>query len=132
MFPSVEWVFVAQATDASSGKQYALRYKLNSGDPPSTAFNSRSLPEGDSFYPVIPATIVIWGGDHFNGNCNCEMQFVRFFRDYAPTVNREMLNLAFLSLSGNFYFSFTRGHSFTNHSNRSFACALFYERSDSR
>ena len=129
MFPPGEWVFAAEATDASSGNQYALRYKLNSGSLPSIIFNSRTLTGGGSYYPVTPATFVLWGGESWDGPCNCDMQFVRFFRDYAPTSMPEMLNLAFLSLNGNFK---KRTLTVFKYFKRKCTCILFYERSEIR
>ena len=72
-------------------------YNLNSGAIPSAApvIANRSAMGA---YSLHPSTVVQWGGaDRAYSYCDCTMQYVRFYVNYAPNTEDQMINLALMN-----------------------------------
>ena len=49
-------------------------------------------------YNLLPSTVVQWGGkDRKYNSCSCTMQYVRFYVNYAPNTEDQMINLALMN-----------------------------------
>jgi len=107
MFPINEWVFVCLVIDNSLGIQYGFRYDPSSSFTISSHFASLN-PAPSTLYTITPSTYIYWGGDTNSYYCNCAIQYVRFYIDYAASNQDEMINLAEMNPSSNIYQVFKR------------------------
>ena len=89
------WVFIAQGTDVSAGKQHGFRYVLGSDYTvePTAIFKSRNAASG-KFYSLTGAATFQWAKNVFTEHCNCRMQYVRVYTDHVPYNQDMMINLA--------------------------------------
>mgnify|MGYP000844790770 FL=1 len=54
-------------------------------------------------YLLEPNSLFTWGGkDQTGGYCACTMQYLRFFVNYAPETQDQMVNLALMNPQSNF------------------------------
>jgi len=93
-------VFISLAIDNSLNTQYGFQYGLWG-----SAFQkfATSTPPSGSLYTISPSTSIYWGGDSANYICNCIIQYVRFYIDYAASSNDEMINLALMNPQSKFF-----------------------------
>ena len=55
-------------------------------------------------YQLLPSSNITWGGaDQAYPYCNCKMQYVRFYVNYAPNTQDQMINLAVMDPTSNPY-----------------------------
>ena len=97
MFQSGLWVFLSFTRDEINGVMTYFTYNLNSGSPLSTTpaiANQSAI----GAYSLLPSTVVQWGGaDRTYSYCDCTMQYVRFYVNYAPNTQDQMINLALMN-----------------------------------
>ena len=96
MFPTGEWVFVSAAIDNTLNTEYGYRYNTNTGGSIEGQFASQ-IPSSGTVYTITPSTVVFWGGDSSGAYCNCVIQYVRVYIDYAANTQDQMLNLAIMN-----------------------------------
>eukprot|EP00331_Platyophrya_macrostoma_P031937 CAMPEP_0176438462 /NCGR_PEP_ID=MMETSP0127-20121128/19299_1 /TAXON_ID=938130 /ORGANISM="Platyophrya macrostoma, Strain WH" /LENGTH=335 /DNA_ID=CAMNT_0017822419 /DNA_START=247 /DNA_END=1255 /DNA_ORIENTATION=+ len=105
MLPFNEWVFLSLAIDSTTNTQYGFRYDPSSSYTISSYFSSLNVNPA-TLYSITPATYVYWGGDTNSYICNCAIQYVRFYIDYAASSQDEMINLALMNPDSRLYYLF--------------------------
>ena len=98
MFPSGQWIFLAQGTDSTKNMQYGFRYYPQSTAQQTIVYLTRTL--SDVSYNVTPSCTAFWGGDTFHASAGQTLQFVRLYIDYVPTSQDQMINLAMMKPGG--------------------------------
>ena len=48
-------------------------------------------------YSISPSTTIYWGATTRHGVCYCRAQYARFYIDYVPTSQDQMINLALMN-----------------------------------
>lgn len=104
MLPLNEWVFLCIGIRGSTNMQYGFRYHLKN-DQTSTIFFKQQNPSG-TLYTIDPSSEISLGGDLYAGLCYCTLQYVRFYIDYVPDSQDQMINLALNSEDSKIMFKF--------------------------
>lgn len=75
---------------------YTFFYSLanSNGLVMTSLFQSSGPVTGQHFFYINPNAIFNWGTDDYYLNCNCIMQYVRMYLDYAASAEDQMKNLA--------------------------------------
>ena len=94
MFPANTWIFIAQGTDKTANTQYGFRYRPQSVSQQTIFYKTRSL---SAAYEVPPSCTAFWGGDLHNPSFGQTVSYVRYFHDYVPNSQDQMINLAMMS-----------------------------------
>ena len=85
-----------------SGIKTMFTYKLQLGgtfDSIITIVNANA----PGTYQLGPSSVFTWGGkDQTHLYCACTMQYVRFYVNYAPETQDQMVNLALMNPQSNF------------------------------
>ena len=103
MFPTNVWVFLSLSIDNALNTQYGFRNVYNGGV--ETQKYASNVPSSGSLYSISPTTSIYWGGDTSNKICNCAIQYVRLYIDYAASSQDEMKNLALMNPASTLLFS---------------------------
>ena len=89
------------ARNDDSGIKTMFTYKLQLGvyDSIITILNVNA----PGTYRLEPSSVLTWGGrDQAYIYCACTMQYVRFYVNYAPETQDQMVNLALMNPQSNF------------------------------
>lgn len=127
MLPLNEWVFLCLGIRNSVNTQYGFRYHLNADKTSNIVFKEKV--RQTALHTISPSSTIYWGGDPFHEVCYCTLQYVRFYIDYVPDSQDEMINLAINSVDGILVIEFI--HNSLNSINRniiysSFCCKSQY------
>ena len=55
----------------------------------------------NNYYALNSTYKVLWGKDGINSGCNCSMQYIRVYLDYAAQTEEQMINLAVMDRGSN-------------------------------
>ena len=92
------------ARNDDSGIKTIFTYKLQSGgtyDSIITIVNANA----PGTFQLQPSSVLTWGGmDQTYVYCDCTMRYVRFYVNYAPDTQDQMVNLALMNPKSNFNF----------------------------
>ena len=93
---------MAQTVDVSAEMQYGFTYTLGStsSTPPTITFKNRA-PTSGSFYQLNSSATFQWTQDAYTLPCDCKMQYVRVYTDYAPSQQDQFISLALMNPSSN-------------------------------
>ena len=106
------WVFLSLAIDNSVNTLYGYRRRIVLGSEYGK-YDSR-VPGSGNLFTISPSTKIYWGGDTLGRDCNCEIQYVRFYIDYAANSEAQMLNLALMNPQSTFSYFYRNLKIFMN------------------
>ena len=96
LFINARWVFLSIARDDLNGIQTALSYYVTTSSytlNPTIATKNKIGAQR-----LSPATMISWGGkDRHYVFCDCRMQYVRFYVNYAPRTTEQMIGIALMN-----------------------------------